>query len=128
MIPYNADVDREVNLARKIGSARNTIANTIESNLHMYKSIEPDVEEYESVLVRLKNEITNYDGTFPEQHQQTAKNITIFDNELRRAQLLKQQIGVAKEIGAAEPSEQLSIWRMRMQPLLNDEDTLDNSK
>jgi hypothetical protein len=128
LVAYNADLDHEVALARRIGKARSESEANIASYVQMYKAIEPDTRKYESTLLRLESETSEYDAEFPELHQQTSKNIVIFENELRRSRLLEQEIAVAKQIEMLDQTEQLTAWRNQMQPLLSEEDALESPK
>ena len=112
----------------RISSARNAADRTVPAQLAMYKSIEADVEEFDSVLRKLQPELNVYDGKFPSQHGETAKSIHSIEIGLMRASILKRQIGLAKEIEAFDPASQWSAWQERMQPLLDEEGALDKTK
>ena len=94
----------------------------------MYESIETNVQELNSTLRRLRTELDVYDSKFPNQHEETAKSIHSIEVGLRRASLLNRQIAVAKEIAPLDPATQWDAWQAKMQPLLQDEDALDNIK
>ena len=111
----------------RISKARGAVEATIASYLQMYKAIEPDVEELESTLRRLKTELAVYDRKFPAQHDQTSKSIAGIETGLRRAALLKRQIEVAKQIDALGPRQQFAAWQTLMLPLLANEEALDKN-
>ena len=112
----------------RISKARSAVEATIQSYTQMYRSIEPDVEELDSTFRRLKTELAAYDGKFPGQHEETSKSIAGMDKGLRRMELLRQQIKVAKNIQALDPNQQLPAWQTQMQPLLASEEVLDKTK
>ena len=112
----------------RISQARNAVSRTIPAHLEMYKSIETDVQEFDTSLRRLQTDLATYDGKFPNQHDETVKSIHEIEVGLRRASLLKQEIGVAKEIESLDPALQWSVWQNKMQPLLDAENKLDNVK
>jgi hypothetical protein len=109
----------------RISQARNAVDRTIASHVEMYKSIEGDVEQFDTILQRLRTEINLYDGKFPSQHDETAKSIQSIEIGIKRATLLKKQIEVAKEIEPLGPDAQWDEWQHKMQPLLDEEDALD---
>jgi hypothetical protein len=94
----------------------------------MYKSIETDVQKFDTTLRRLQTDLGVYDGKFPDQHDETVKSIHGIELGLKRASLLKQEIGVAKEIESLDSALQWSVWQNKMQPLLDAENALDNVK
>jgi hypothetical protein len=112
----------------RISKARNAVEATIPSHVQMYKTIEPDVQDLESTFRRLKTELALYNGKFPAQHEQIAKNIRGMETGLRRMALLKQEIEVSKQIEALGPNQQFAEWQAQMQPLLESEDALDKAK
>jgi len=122
------DWNRETALARRISEARSAAEATVPSQITMYEKIEPDVEEWESALRRLRADYVIYDAKFPDQHQHTAKNIADLDVELRRAGLLKEQIAVGKAIKLLDADAQWIFWQTRMQPLLDQETALNGTK
>jgi hypothetical protein len=127
----NADLDQYKATAHRIGRARNGVAPHIESYVEMYGDVEPDVLEYETVLHRLTAELNAYDSRAPEQHDRTLQNLALTETELRRADLLKQQIAVAKRLESTDPGDRFAIWKAQMVPLLHSETELDrrsNSK
>lgn len=124
----NADLEHMPAVGKRISKARTAVEATIPSYVQMYKAIEPDVQDFESTLHRLKTEWGMYDAKFPEQHQQTYKSIVAVETGLRRAELLKQQIAVARQIESLDPSHQWAVWQSQMLPLLAREDALDKLK
>ena len=123
-----ADLEQLSTVGDRISKARSAVEATIPSYVQMYKTIEPDVQELEPTLPRLKTELALYDGKFPAQHEQISKNIAGVETALRRMALLKQQIEVAKQIETLNLNQQLAAWKAQMMPLLANEDALDKSK
>jgi hypothetical protein len=128
LVTYNTDLEREVGLADRLGKAQSAGERTIASQLQVYAAIEPIVLDYESTLIRLRTETGSYDTEFPENHQRTSENIGIFEHELKRSRILKQEIDVAKQIGALDSDGQMAAWRSDMQPLLDQENALDSAR
>jgi hypothetical protein len=112
----------------RISQARSAVTQTIPSHLEMYKSIETDVQKFDTTLRRLQTDLAVYDGKFPNQRDETAKSIHAIEIGLKRAGLLKQEIAAAREIESLDPTLQWSAWQTKMQPLLDAERTLDNVK
>jgi hypothetical protein len=108
----------------RISQARNKVERTVPAHLVMYRSIEADVENFETISRRLQADLAVYDEKFPEQHDQTAKSLQSIGVGLKRAGLLKQQIGVARDIESLDPVPRWRAWQDRMQPLLDAEDAL----
>jgi hypothetical protein len=124
----NADLEKMSTIGGRISKARNAVESTIPSYVQMYRIIEPDVQELEPTFRRLKTELALYDGKFPAQHQTTSQTIANMDVGIRRMELLKQQIEVARQIEALESARQFAAWTTQMQPLLDSEDTLNKAK
>lgn len=122
----NADLEQMAALGDRIRKSRSAVEPTISSYVQMYKAIEPDVQDFESNLRRLRTELDVYDAKFPGQHQETSKTIVGVETELRRVELLKQQIAVAKQLEVLDPRQQWAVWQSQMQPLLAREEALDN--
>jgi hypothetical protein len=127
-IQLAADLDEMANVGNRISKARNAVQATIASYVQMYRAIEPDVQELESTLRRLKTELGVYDGKVPTQHEQTTKSIANMEVGLRRAASLKQQIETAKQIDALDAGQQLAAWQTRMLPILASEEALGKVK
>jgi hypothetical protein len=124
----SSDVERMNTVGGRISRARNAVEHTIASYVQMYKAIEPDVQELESTLQRVRIDLGIYDAKFPGQDEETHKSIASVETEQRRAALLKRQIEVAKQLDALDPNQQLAVWHAQMQPLLAEEEGLDKSK
>lgn len=73
-------------------------------------------------------ELPVYDDKFPASHDETLKSIRSVDVELKRTDLLKQQIGVARDTELFDPVAQRRTWQERMQPLLDAESDLDATR
>ena len=119
-----ADLGRMAAVGDRMTKTRSAVDATIPSYVQMYKAIEPDVEDFELTLLRLRAELDVYDAKFPNQHPQTLKTIAGVETGLRRAALLKQQIAAAKQIEFFGSSEQWTLWQSQVQPLLDKEDAL----
>ena len=115
-------------LGTRISQVRDAAEANVSQHILMYEKIEPDVQELESTLQRLRTDLVTYNAKFPDQHQQTAEQIAGVEKGLQRARLLKQQIAVAKTIKPLEPDQQWIAWQAQMQPLLDREDALDHPK
>ena len=124
----SADLKRMSEVGDRVSKARNAVGSTMESYVKMYDAIEPDVQDLESTLQRLKTELTIYDSKFPSQHEATAKSIAGIETGMHRAILLKQQIEVAKKISDTPPLVMGQVWREQMLPLLTQEEDLDKAK
>lgn len=124
----SADLKRMAEVGDRVSKARTAVGSTIESYVKMYEAIEPDVQDLEATLQRLKSELGIYDSKFPSQHEATAKSIVGIETGIHRATLLKQQIEVAKKISDLPPLEMSQVWREQMLPLLTQEDNLDKAK
>ncbi len=124
----SADLKRMAEVGDRVSKARTAVGSTMESYVKMYEAIEPDVQDFEATLQRLKSELGIYDSKFPSQHETTAKSIVGIETGMHRATLLKQQIEVAKKISDLPPLEMSQVWREQMLPLLTQEDNLDKAK
>jgi hypothetical protein len=124
----SADLKRMAEVGDRVSKARTAVGSTMESYVKMYEAIEPDVQDLEATLQRLKSELGIYDSKFPSQHETTAKSIVGIETGMQRATLLKQQIEVAKKISDLPPLEMSQVWREQMLPLLTQEDNLDKAK
>lgn len=127
-IQFNFDADHQKELADRISKARNVVSANIPSYLGMYTAIEPDVKEYASTLLRVRADLGIYDGKFPAQHEGTQRYKASIEREIRRSELLTQQIAVAKQIELLDESQQWAAWQRDMVPLLKAEDGLAESK
>ena len=122
------DFETRARIAEMISQARDSAVLTIPAQIDMYKEIEPAVQIYGDVLRRMQVELPLYDRKFPNQHDSTLKSIRFVDHELKRTVLLKQQIGVARDVELFDPVAQKRAWLERMQPLLDAETDLDAKK
>jgi hypothetical protein len=123
-----SDIGQMSQIGDRISKARSNAALTIPAQVEMYKSIEPDVEQLSVVLGRLKQEYATYDSKFPAQHETTEKALQSSQTGVKRMDLLRQQIAVAKLIEELDANAQVEMWREQMQPLLDREDELDPPK
>ncbi len=112
------DLARMSELATRISNARAGADTTIPAQLAMYKEIEPDVSRWQSLLQRVKMELSAYDDRFPSQHAQTVQSLGNIEGGLRQADLLKQQIAVAKQIERLDAGEREAEWDKKMMRLL----------
>jgi hypothetical protein len=125
---FIADSEHASQIATHISQARTSAANTVPAQIEMYKSIEADVQAWSLSLRQMRRELDIYDQKYPAQHESTANVIQSIEIGLKRADLLRQQIMIAKEIEPLDSSQQWSAWSARMQPLLNQEDALESAK
>jgi chromosome segregation ATPase len=124
-----SDVDQMSRFGDRISNARNAAKRTVPAQVEMYKSIEPDVEQLNSVLTRLRNEYATYDNKYPSLHDTIAKALGGVETGLKRMNLLRQQIATAKELADIDDAdEQFRKWQTQMQPLLDRESELDATK
>jgi hypothetical protein len=123
-----SDVDQMARLGGLISKARNEAERTVDAQIDMYKSIEPEVEELTSVLQRLQKEYAIYDGKFPAQHANIAKALDSVRIGIARMDLLREQISMAKLIASLDADTQLDTWETRMEPILQREDNLNSAK
>jgi hypothetical protein len=121
-----ADFKEMSRLGARISQARNDAEQTVPANIEMYKAIEADVQNFDEVLHRLQAELPVYDDKFPDQHEETTKSMQSIKIGIKRASLIKQQIGVARDIEGLSPDPRWQAWKERMQPLLDAETALDN--
>ncbi|MCL5287357.1 MAG: hypothetical protein M1453_05100 [Acidobacteria bacterium] len=122
-----ADLHKMSQLGDRISDARNAAARNVPSQIAMYQAIEADVQEFSVVLARLRTEVGTYDRKYPSQRETNSETIKSIEIGLKRAELLRKQIVVAKEIEPLDPDAQWEAWQTRMQPLLDQENALDKS-
>lgn len=124
-----SDIDQMSRLGDRISNARNTAERTVPAQLQMYKSIEPDVQQLSSVLIKLRDEYAIYDNKYPSQHDTVTKTLSGVETGIQRMALLRQQIATAKEISEVDDAdEQFRMWQTKMQTLLDRENALDSAK
>lgn len=121
-----SDISEMQSIGGRISKVRDSAESTIPSYVSVYESIESDVGLLDIVLHRLTDELAVYNVKFPERAKETSKSISGVNASLRRMALLKEQIAVAKKIEGLSHSEQLRIWQLEMQPLIDQEIALDN--
>jgi hypothetical protein len=119
-----ADEGRYVEIGKRITEQRNSAASTVPAQIAMYDKMEPDVRAYAAICATLHSELTVFDGKYPNQHQTTEASLHNIDSEARRADLLLQEIGVARRIASLDDAQQWNVWKSDMQPLLDREDAL----
>jgi hypothetical protein len=123
----NFDIENQKELAARITKARNAVGDTIPCYLAMYTVIESDVK-YSTVLLRLRSELPVYNSKFPNEAAAMQKYSNTVEREIRRSDLLKKQIAIAKQIALLYEYQQGPAWRSEMLPILEEEDALDKSK
>jgi hypothetical protein len=124
-----ADLSEMQDTGDRISKARTPNGSvTIDWYIQMYKSIEPSVDHLDVVLHRLANEYPSYGAKFPQNDQTAATVVSNFNNGIRRMDLLKKQIDIAKRIEGSDADLQTLVWRTEMMPLFEQEDALDKSK
>ena len=119
-----ADSDTRSRLAKTISQARDSAETSIPAQIAMYKDIEPAVHIYDELLRRMQVELPIYDEKFPNQHTKTERTVRSVEFDLKRTDLIKQEIGVARDIELFDPVTQKRSWQERMQPLLDAETDL----
>jgi len=122
-----ADLHEMTEVGNRITQARSHLEPTVPARIVMYKQIEPDVQLFAAVLLRLQAEYSTFDDKFPSQHARTLKGLDSINIGLKRAALLQQQIAVAREIETMDPAPRLQAWKERMQPLLDAEASLNKN-
>jgi hypothetical protein len=124
---FIADIRQMSSIGTRIGNARNSAAGTVPAQIAMYKSVEADVIEWDSVLRKLRTDAEIYDQKYPAQ-QEGAKILKSVDIGLKRAEFLRRQIALAKQIEALAPDAQWNAWQSQMQPIIDQENALDAVK
>ena len=119
-----ADEDRYSEIGKRIGQQRNSAASTVPAQIAMYDKLEPDVRAYATICAMLHSELTVYDEKYPAQHHGTEASLRNVDNEAKRADLLLQEIQVARRISSLDDTQQWTVWQSDMKPLLDQEDAL----
>jgi hypothetical protein len=105
---YISDLQHFKEIGGRISSARDSAAQTVPAQIEMYRAIEPDVKEFESVMTRLRAEATIYDQKYPEAHQTQSIEVA-----KKRADLLRRQVEIAKSMQSLSPGAQWHAWRYR---------------
>lgn len=123
-----ADLREMSRVGDRITEARSHVEPTVPAHVVMYKQIEPDVQLFATVLFRLQAEYSVFDDRFPSQHESTLKSMESINIGFRRAALLQQEIAVAREIETLDPAPRVQAWKERMQPLLDEETSLDEKR
>jgi hypothetical protein len=121
------DIKQMSSIGDRISHARNSAALTVPAQITMYKSIEADVTAWDSVLRKLRTDADIYNQKYPAQ-QEGAKILSSVDVGIKRAEFLRRQIALAKEIEPLDPDAQWNAWRSRMQPMIDQETALDAAK
>lgn len=116
-----ADSEARRTLGKAIARVRASTEGSIPSQIAMYKEIEPAVDTFDVVLHRLEVELPIYDRKFPSRHSSTSTTLRWVLTDLKRNELLQQQIQIAASIESADVPTQKKAWRERMQPLLDAE-------
>jgi len=116
-----ADSEERRTLRKTIAQVRASTEGSITSQIAMYKEIGPAVDRFDVVLHRLEVELPIYDRKFPSRHYSTSTTLRWVLTDLKRNELLKQQIQVAATIESADLPTQQKAWREQMQPLLDAE-------
>jgi hypothetical protein len=123
-----ADSAERRRLGKGIAQVRGSTQGSIPSQIAIYKEIEPAVERFDIVLHRLEIELPIYDKKFPAQHSNTSTTLRWVETDLRRNDLLKQEIQVATDIEFSDAATQAKLWKERMQPLRDAEEEYTPSK
>jgi len=116
-----ADLAERRQLGRDITQARNSMQGSTPSQIAVYKELGAGVERFDEVLHRLELELSIYDRKFPAQHANTFATLRWVKTDLKRNDLLKQEIQVATDLEYLGTATQEQLWKERMQPLLDEE-------
>jgi hypothetical protein len=114
---FLADAAERRKLGKRLAQVRDSMQGSIPSQIATYKEIGPAVERFDVVLHRLEVELPIYDKKFPAQHSNTLTTLSWVETDLRRNDLLKQEIRVAADIEALDAATQEQLWKERIQPL-----------
>jgi hypothetical protein len=112
-----ADSAERRRLGKDIAQVRDSMRGSISSQIATYKEIGPAVERFDVVLHRLEIELPIYDKKFPAQHSSTFSTLSWVETDLRRNDLLKQEIQVAADLEFLDAATLQQVWKERMQPL-----------
>jgi hypothetical protein len=119
-----SDEDQYAEIGKRISEQRNSAARTVPAQIAMYGRLEPDVRVFASICAALHGELTVFDGKYPNQREATEASLHNIDNGTKRAGLLLQEIEVARRIASLEDTQQWTVWKSDMLPLLDQEDAL----
>lgn len=123
-----ADSAERLSLGKGIVQVRGSMRGSIPSQIAAYKEIGPAVERFDVVLHRLEIELPIYDKKFPARHSSTSATLRWVKTDLRRNDLLKQEIQVAADLEFSSAATQEQLWKERMQPLRDAEEEFAPSK
>lgn len=118
------DLDKYAEIAKRIGEQRNAAEPNIAAHVAMYDKLEPAVQSYARICSALHDELVVYDGKYPAQHKNTEATLHEVDREANRANLLLQEIKVARAMKYLDVVQQWTFWDSNMKPLLAQEDAL----
>jgi hypothetical protein len=119
-----ADLNKYAEIAKRIGEQRNAAEPNVAAHIAMYDKLEPDVQAYSTICSVLHGELVVYDGKYPAQHTNTETTLHEVDREANRADLLLQEIKVARGMKFLDIVQQWTAWDNNMKPLLAQEDAL----
>jgi hypothetical protein len=123
---YVSDLAIYADIGQRISEARNGAEPNIEAQLAMYQEIDLDVLALQSIAARLKRENQEYAEKYPAAHATTTDSAEAFEKTSKRSELLLQQIAIARQISNAQGHDaQVAIYRVKMMPILAEEDQLD---
>jgi hypothetical protein len=123
-----ADSAERLSLGKGIVHVRGSMQGSIPSQIAAYKEVGPAVERFDVVLHRLEIELPIYDKKFPARHSSTSATLRWVETDLRRNDLLKQEIQVAADLEFSSAATQEQLWKERMQPLRDAEEEYAPSK
>lgn len=118
------DLNKYAEIAKRIGAQRNAAEPNVAAHVAMYDKLEPDVQSYARICSALHDELVVYDGKYPAQHKNTEATLHEVDREANRANLLLQEIKVARAMKYLDVVQQWTFWDSNMKPLLAQEDAL----
>ncbi len=119
-----ADLNKFAEIAKRIGEQRNAAEPNVAAHIAMYDKLGPDVQAYSTICSVLHSELVVYDEKYPAQHNNTETTLHEVDREANRADLLLQEIKVARRMEYLDVVQQWTAWDSDMKPLLAQEDAL----
>jgi hypothetical protein len=123
-----ADSAERRRLGKEIAQVRGSMQGSIPSQIAIYREIGPAVERFDVVLHRLEIELPIYDKRFPPLHSNTFTTLRWVETDIRRNDLLRQEIQVSADIELLDAATQEQFWNERMQPLRDAEEEYVPSK
>lgn len=118
---FLADSAERRRLGKDIAEVRGSIRGSIPSQITIYKELAPAAERFDVILRRLEIELPLRAKRFPAQKSNLLATLPWVETDVRRNDLLKQEIQVAADLEFLGTALQEKLWKERMQPLLDEE-------